>query len=108
MSQPTKLLGHMVYFTLKDRTPQNVEALVASCKKHLTGHPGTIFFGAGSLVPDLTRPVNDRDFDVALQVIFDSRASHDAYQIAPRHLQFIEENKPTWAKVRVFDADITC
>jgi hypothetical protein len=38
-------------------------------------------------------------------VIFKDRASHDAYQTAPKHLQFIEENKPTWAKVRVFDSD---
>ena len=52
--------------------------------------------------------MNDREFDVALQVVFDCRASHDAYQTAPRHLQFIAENKPNWAKVRVFDADVSC
>lgn len=97
-------LAHMVYFTLKDRTPANTEALVAACRKYLNGHPGTVYFGAGTVVPDLDRPVNVRDFDVALQVIFESRAAHDAYQTAPRHLQFIEENKPNWAQVRVFDA----
>jgi hypothetical protein len=97
-------LAHMVYFTLKERTPANTEALVAACRKYLSGHPGTVYFGAGTVVPDLDRPVNVRDFDVALQVIFDSRAAHDAYQTAPRHLQFIEENKPNWAQVRVFDA----
>lgn len=104
----TKLLGHMVYFTLKERTPANTQALVEACKKYLTGHPGTIFFAAGTLTPDLARPVNDRDFDVALHVVFDGRASHDAYQEAPRHLQFIAENKPNWANVRVFDSDVTC
>lgn len=97
-------LAHMVYFTLKERTPANTEALVAACRKYLSGHPGTVYFGAGTVVPDLDRPVNVRDFDVALQVIFDSREAHDAYQTAPRHLQFIEENKPNWAQVRVFDA----
>jgi hypothetical protein len=101
------MLGHMVYFTLKDRTPAKVEALVAACRKYLTGHPGTAFFAVGTLVPDLTRPVNQTDFDVALQVVFDSREAHDAYQIAPRHLQFIEENKPNWERVRVFDADVS-
>jgi hypothetical protein len=50
--------------------------------------------------------VNVRDFDGALQLVFESRAAHDAYQTAPRHLQFIDENKPTWAQVRVFDANI--
>jgi hypothetical protein len=101
------MLGHMVYFTLKDRSPAAVQKLVADCRKYLTDHQGTVFFAAGTLVPDLTRPVNQTDFDVALQIVFESRAAHDAYQAAPRHLQFIEENKPNWAKVRVFDADVS-
>lgn len=101
------MLGHMVYFTLKDRSLAKVEALVAACRKYLTGHPGTTFFAVGTLVPDLARPVNQTDFDVALQVVFDSREAHDAYQIAPRHLQFIEENKPNWERVRVFDANVS-
>jgi hypothetical protein len=104
----TKLLAHMVYFTLNDRSQPSIQGMVDACKKYLTGHPGTIFFAAGTLTPDLARPVNDREFDVALHVVFDSRASHDAYQTAPRHLQFIEENKANWAKVRVFDSDVTC
>ena len=101
------MLGHMVYFTLKDRSPAAVQKLVADCHKYLTDHPGTVFFAAGTLVPDLRRPVNQTDFDVALQVVFESRAAHDAYQAAPRHLQFIEENKANWAQVRVFDADVS-
>jgi hypothetical protein len=101
------MLGHMVYFTLKDNSPAAVEALVAACRKYLTGHPGTTFFAVGMLVSDLKRPVNQTDFDVALQVVFESRAAHDAYQVAPRHVQFIEENKANWAKVRVFDANVS-
>jgi hypothetical protein len=101
------MLGHMVYFTLKDRSLAAVEKMVEACKKYLTGHPGTVFFAAGTLVPDLTRPVNQLDFDVALQVVFDSREAHDAYQVHPRHQQFIEENKPGWERVRVFDAYVS-
>jgi len=101
------MLGHMVYFTLKDDSPANVEGLVAACRKYLTGHSGTVFFAVGTLVPDLTRPVNQTDFHVALQVVFESRAAHDAYQVAPRHIQFIEENKPNWERVRVFDANVS-
>jgi hypothetical protein len=41
-----------------------------------------------------------------LHVVFENRAAHDAYQTAPRHLKFIEENKATWKKVRVFDSDV--
>jgi hypothetical protein len=48
--------------------------------------------------------VNDLDFDVNLTLVFDGKASHDDYQSDPTHNQFIDENKPTWAKVRVFDS----
>jgi hypothetical protein len=98
------MLAHMVYFTLKDRSPAAIETMVQACQKYLKGHPGEVFFAAGTVVPDLTRPVNQTDFDVALQVVFDSREAHDAYQVAPRHNQFIEENKPNWERVRVFDS----
>jgi hypothetical protein len=70
------MLAHMVYFTLKDRSAEAIEALVASCHKYLSGHPGTVLFAAGVLTPDLAREVNDRDFDVALQLVFENRAAH--------------------------------
>jgi hypothetical protein len=98
------LLVHNVYFSLNESSPQNVQKLVASCKKHLTDHPGTVLFACGG-VSDLNRSVNDRDWDVGLHIIFKNRAAHDLYQDAPRHQQFIEENKASWKKVRVFDSD---
>ena len=43
-------------------------------------------------------------FDVALHIVFKDMASHDKYQEAKRHQQFIDENKDNWKKVRVFDS----
>jgi hypothetical protein len=100
------MLAHTVYFSLIDNSRQAIQKLLADCKKYLPAHEGVMHFAAGTLNPDLDRPVNDRDFDVALIMIFDSRASHDAYQVAPDHQQFIHENKPNWRIVRVFDADV--
>lgn len=97
-------LAHMVYFTLKDASPAAQQVLIEACHKYLKGHPGEVYFSVGTLVPDLARPVNDRAFHVCLNVVFDSRKAHDDYQVAPRHTQFIEENKPNWAQVRVFDS----
>jgi hypothetical protein len=97
------MLAHNVYFALKENTPAAKKKLVDACKKHLSGHPGEAYFAAGT-VADLDRPVNDRDWDVALIIVFKDRASHDKYQDAARHKQFIEENKDGWKKVRVFDA----
>jgi hypothetical protein len=101
------MLAHMVYFTLKDKSSDAVNTLVSSCKEYLSGHPGTLLFAAGTLTPDLQREVNDRDFDVALHVVFETREDHDRYQQAERHLQFIEVNKANWENVRVFDSDVS-
>ena len=100
-------LSHAVYFTLKNRTPEAAAKLVASCQQHLTGHPGTVFFSAGTCAAEYDREVNNRDYDVALTIVFESHAAHDVYQTAPRHEQFIAENATDWAKVRVFDANLT-
>jgi hypothetical protein len=98
------LLAHNVFFTLKDKSPANVDALIAACKKYLTVQPGIVYFACGKLEAGLTREVNDRDWDVGLHVIFKDRAAHDAYQVDDMHNRFVAENKPNWAKVRVFDS----
>ena len=101
-----KQLAHIVYFTLHDGSPERVEQLLSACQHYLTGHDGTVYFSVGSLVPDLDREVNQRDFDVALHVIFADRDSHDRYQVSDRHLEFIALNKESWSQVRVFDAHV--
>ena len=102
-----KNLAHNVFFTLSDASPAAQQALVDAFHKYLKGHPGEVYFSAGTLVPDLARPVNDRGFHVGLHVVFENRAAHDAYQADSRHLKFIEEHKPTWAGVRVFDSYVS-
>src|SRR5262249_50825547 len=100
------MIGHMVYFQLKDNSPEAVARMVAACKQHLKGHDGEVFFAAGSLAKDFAREVNDRDWDVALHIVFKTKADHDRYQEHPRHLRFIDENKENWKKVRVFDSQL--
>lgn len=97
---------HNVYFSLNDNSLSARQAMLEACRKYLTDHPGVVYFSCGLLCEPLSRPVNDREFDVALHVIFASLADHDAYQVHPRHLQFIAENKPHWKKVRVFDSEV--
>jgi len=102
-----KNLSHVVFFTLRDSSPTAIQNLVDQCHKYLKNHPGVVFFGTGTLAAEYARPVNDHDFHVCLNVVFDSRASHDAYQTAEDHLKFIAQNRDNWEKVRVFDADVT-
>ena len=98
------MLSHDVFFTLKDKSEAARSRLVAACEKYLKGHPGEVFFAAGTLAGDLAREVNDRDFDVALHIVFRTRADHDRYQSHGRHKKFVEENQAAWARVRVFDS----
>jgi len=99
-----RMLAHDVFFSLTDNSPQAKDKLIAACEKYLSGHPGTIWFAAGPLGEEFKRDVNDRDFDVALHVVFKNKAAHDQYAKAERHLKFIKETKPNWKKVRVFDS----
>jgi hypothetical protein len=101
--KPTAL-AHDVYFSLNDASPAARSELVAACRKYLTGYEGTLFFSVGVVAADLARPVNDRDFDIALHITFPSRAAHDQYQEHPRHKQFIAEQQKNWKRVRVFDS----
>jgi hypothetical protein len=100
-----QVLAHNVYFSLNDNSAAAVEKLLSDCRNYLSGHPGTVFFAVGTRTVELNRPVNDRDFDVALAVVFENLAAHDEYQKSQRHLAFIAENKSNWKQVRVFDAD---
>jgi Stress responsive A/B Barrel Domain len=99
-------IAHMVYFTLKDTSPSAQQKLVEACRKNLQPIPGIEFFAAGTLVPDLARPVNVRDFHVGLHIVFTGRKAHDDYQVDARHRGFIDENKDNWAQVRIFDCDV--
>ena len=98
---------HTVFFTLKERTPQARAAFIESCRKYLTGHEGAVYFAVGTVAPEVEENVGVSDFDVALHVIFASKAAEGKYLVHPRHKQFVEENKGAWSKVRVFDTNVT-
>jgi Stress responsive A/B Barrel Domain len=105
MSQTTPgLLVHNVFFSLKEPTDPNRRALVDACHRYLRQHEGIVFFACGVLAEALNRDVNVRDFDVGLHIAFTDQAAHDRYQEHPLHIQFVEENKPNWRQVRVFDS----
>jgi hypothetical protein len=101
------MIGHMVYFTLNDNAPAKVQSLVDACNKYLSKHPGEVFYAAGPRGKAFARDVNVQDWDVGLHLVFKTKADHDKYATAPRHLQFIEENKATWKQVRVFDSELS-
>jgi hypothetical protein len=103
-AEPARVLAHDVYFTLRDASPEAAQKLVEACRRHLTGHAGTVFFAAGVRASEMARDVNDKGYDVSLHVYFRDNAAHDAYQDHPRHKQFVAEMQANWKTVRVFDS----
>jgi hypothetical protein len=101
------ILAHDVYFTLHDASDLAKAKLVAACLKYLCGYEGCLYLSAGARASGFDRGVNDQAFHVALHVGFTDRAAHDAYQNHPRHKEFIEESRPNWKEVRVFDSWVT-
>ncbi len=98
--------AHNVYFALTDKSTKAVEQFIADSKRYLAVIPGIQSFACGVLESELEREVNDRDFDVSLHVLFESKETHDAYQIAPSHNEFVARQGNNWAAVRVFDTAV--
>ena len=99
--------AHSVYFTLADRSSRTMNDFRAACVKYLSGHPGQIFFAVGLRALEMRRDVNDSSFDVAMEMIFDTFASYDAYRKEPRHEEFITVTAGMSTRRRVFDWYLT-
>ena len=98
------MLIHAVFFWLKP-------GLDASQRSRFRAEVGKlaavrtiekVYVGGPASVPE--RGVTDRSFDVALTIVFRDAAAHDAYQVDPIHLAFVEGNKDLWTRVQVFDS----
>ncbi len=99
-------LAHMVFFALKDHSKESRERFLASCEKYLADHDGTVYFSVGTIAEDkdVEEPVSVKDFDVALHVVFEDKAAKAKYLASDRHKKFVDENRESFAGVRVFDS----
>jgi hypothetical protein len=99
-------LAHMVFFALKDHSKESRDQLLASCEKYLSNHEGTAYFSVGAIAEDkdIQEPVSVKDFDVALHLVFENKHAKAKYLESERHKKFVDENRQSFAGVRVFDS----
>jgi hypothetical protein len=99
------MLIHSVYFWLKAGLSAAQRANFSSEVRKLSsiGTIEKIYVGGPSAIAE--RSVTDRSFDVALTIVFKDGAAHDAYQVNPVHLAFVEGNKESWTKVLIYDSE---
>jgi hypothetical protein len=100
------MIAHNVYFTLNDSSPAAIKAMIDDCHRYLASLPGIVFYAAGTC-SDVARSSSDRDYDVALHVVFKDRAALDAYITAPKHIELMDKQGDNWKVVRAFDSCVS-
>lgn len=96
------MFSHVVIFWTDPTNPKSAEGLIAGCHEFLEPIPGVIQFHVGKMVSS-HRDVVDQTYQVALNLIFPDKKAQDDYQIHPRHLEFVAQNKQYWKRVLVYD-----
>lgn len=94
---------HSVYFYLNEGVEKSqIHQLIDDCKI-LLGSIKTVtslWVGEPAGTP---REVVDNSYGISLIVFFDNEDGHDYYQRSEEHRKFIERNKNTWNRLRVYD-----
>ncbi len=97
------MFSHVVIFWTKPELPNAADELVAGMEKYLRPIPGVLSFHVGRMVKS-HRDVVDQSYQVALNLAFSDKASQDAYQVDPLHLEFVEKCfKPNCARAVIYD-----
>lgn len=94
---------HTVFFWLRDGgSDADAQQIAEGCRRWLTGIPGVrrLYVGRPAGTP---RDVVDSTYAVGLHVEFGDREAHDAYQVHPDHVAFVEACQHLWSRVQVYD-----
>jgi hypothetical protein len=84
------MFSHIVVFWTNPAYLGAADELLAGANQHLKDIPGVVQFCAGKMVPS-PRPVVEQSYQVALNLIFPDKPAMDAYQVHPRHIEFVEK-----------------
>lgn len=97
------MFSHVVIFWTDPANPQAADTLIQGAERYLRPIPGIVLFHVGRMVPS-HRPVVDQTYQVALNVVFESKQAQDDYQVHPMHIDFVEKVfKPNCKKVVIYD-----
>ena len=94
---------HSVFFWMKEDATAEDKAAMIKAMEDLSKVESIsrVYFGPPAETEE--RDVVDNTYSFAFIVHFKDKAAHDAYQVDPIHLDFIEKNKDYWTKVQVYD-----
>ena len=97
------MFSHVVIFWTRPEVSDAADQLLAGGETYLKPIPGVRSFHMGRMVGS-HRPVVDQTYQVALNLVFDTKEEQDAYQVHPLHIEFVEKVfKPCCARAVVYD-----
>lgn len=99
------MLIHTVYFWLKPELTPAQRADFRRGVESLSGIKAVEKVYVGTPAATEKRPIIDDSYSVALTVVCKDVAAHDAYQVDPLHLKFVEQFKSFWTRVQIYDAE---
>ncbi len=100
---PGIMFSHIVIFWTDPASPKAADELIAGAEKYLKFIPGVLSYHVGRMASS-HRPVVDQSYQVGLNLTFPDKATQDAYQVHPQHLEFVEKVfKRVCKKVVVYD-----
>lgn len=96
-------LFHSLYFSLVDKSPANIAKFTDICVKYLSLHPGIQQFTTGGLT-DIKRDVSVRNFDVGVNINYESKKAYDDYLTSKGHEDFFPATAGMIANTYIFDS----
>jgi hypothetical protein len=98
------MLVHSVFFWLKSDLDEAQRAAFAQGVDSLAGIGCAegVYIGTPA---DTDRPVIDKTYDIGLTVLLKDMTAHDAYQVDPLHLGFLDQFRTYWERVVIYDVD---
>ena len=97
------MLVHVVLFWLKKDLSIEDRALFVKGVNSLSAISSLSGFHVGVPAATTKRPSIDDSYDYGLYTNFDNLEGHNAYQVDPIHLKFLEDCKHLWESVKVYD-----
>ena len=99
------MLVHTVLFWLRKDLKDDELTKFRSGLEALKNIDGleAVYIGSPAATPE--RPVIVQTYDYCLTTVFKDVEAHNAYQMDPRHIKFIEQCSSYWERVQIYDAD---
>lgn len=96
---------HSVLFWLKEDLTEEDRVSFENQLRGLSEIPSVTELFVGTPANTQKRPVVESSYDYCLTVLLEDVQAHDAYQVDPIHLAFVQNCSRMWDRVRIHDAD---